>query len=35
MVNLLTKNKKEIVDVVSLNQDDIREIFKLMFSEVE
>lgn len=35
MVELLTRNKKEIVDVVSLNQDDIREIFKLMFSEVE
>ena len=34
MVCLLTKNKKMITDVVSLDVDDMKEIFKLMFAEV-
>ena len=35
MVEHLTKTKPQIVDVVSLDKNDIREIFKLMFKEVE
>ena len=33
-VNHLTKRKSMIVDVVSLNKEDMYEIFKLMFKEV-
>lgn len=35
MVAHLTKTKQQIVDVVSLDKNDMREIFKLMFKEVK